>query len=192
MNYITFDIETYSPSESSKIDTSELRVSVVGAYLSWTKEYIAFLEEDVQTFLDLLFQADMVVGYNHVWFDLPVLQKYAKWNLKKINNYDILLEIEKKLGFKMKLDDLAKANLGTQKTDSYETYRHYHKPCEGLKLIEYCLNDVTITERVFQLIQKGQVLTYQDMLSTKEFVLEPPSLTQRMEIEQNLIPESIF
>ncbi len=86
MNYITFDIETYSPSNSGRIDTNEFRVTVIGAYYSWLDKYIAFLEKDVKDFLESLKQADLVVGFNHIWFDLPVLQKYANYNLLELTN----------------------------------------------------------------------------------------------------------
>jgi DNA polymerase elongation subunit (family B) len=117
MNYITFDIETYSPeSENSdnssnlsyKIDTKTLRTSVIGAYISWIDKYLVFFEKEIPDFLAALHDADLVVGFNHLWFDLPVLQKYAGWDLSSLHSYDILLEVEKKVGYKIKLDDMAK------------------------------------------------------------------------------------
>ncbi|NJL96703.1 hypothetical protein HC864_02695 [Candidatus Gracilibacteria bacterium] len=95
MNYIVFDIETYNPDGNDKIDTSAMRVSVIGCYISWLDEYIAFIEGDEKDFLNILKQAELVVGYNHIWFDLPVLKKYAQWDIMSLPNYDIMVEIEK-------------------------------------------------------------------------------------------------
>lgn len=174
MNYITFDIETYSPSDSSKIDTSEFRVTVIGAYFSWIGRYVAFLEKDVKDFLEILKEADLVVGYNHVWFDIPVLQKYADYDLKQLTTYDIMLEFEKKAGFKCKLDDLCKSNLGSAKTDTYEKFSKYHKEGRWDLLIDYCMHDVKLTEELFQMVLNKQEIKYSDALETKQFLLNSP------------------
>jgi RNase_H superfamily len=177
MNYITFDIETYSPSDLNKIDTKEFRASVIGAFISWLNNgkgaYIAFLEENVKDFLQLLQQAELVVGYNHIWFDLAVLQKYANFNLMKLPNYDILIKVEEKIGAKLKLNDLCKANFDNDiKTDSYSVYRHYHKQNKWLELIDYCMNDVRLTEQLFQKILNDKTLNYYDLHILKNIVMD--------------------
>lgn len=189
MNWITFDIETYSPGGLERIDTNEFRVSVCGAYFSWTQEYVAFLEDDIEEFLRVLPHVDLVVGYNHEWFDLPVLQKYASFQLSELPTYDIMLEIEKKIGYKLKLDDVCKANLGTQKTDTYEQFKHYYKDKNWLPLIDYCMHDVKLTEQIFGIIQNRQELKYIDLLETKKVLLDPPNPGKRT-ISQ--VAESIF
>lgn len=192
MNYITFDIETYSPTDSNKIDTNELKVSVLGAYISWENKYLAFLEEDVPVFLDLMKEADLIIGYNHCWFDLPVLQKYAKYNLKLLPTYDLMIEVEKKLGRKVKLDDICKATLGQKKTDSFETFRHYYKDKNWLPLIDYCMHDVLLTEKLFRLATEGKAIKYEDLLLTKEFILDKPVAGQMDVSEETLQADSIF
>jgi len=175
MNYITFDIETYSPADLKKIDTKEFRVSVAGAYVSWLDEYIAFVEEDVVDLIDLMTKAELVVGFNHKWFDLPVMQKYTSLNLNELPSYDILLEVEKKVGFKIKLDDLCRANFGGDvKTDSYSTYKNYHKEKKWFELIDYCLNDVRLTEKLFRMCLEKKQLSYFDLHQKKEILLDTP------------------
>jgi DEAD/DEAH box helicase domain-containing protein len=169
-----FDIETYSPSESEKIDTDEFRTSVIGAYYSWTDSYVAFLEEDAEYFTQTLQKADVIVGYNHIWFDLPVLQKYSHYDLLGLPNYDIMVEIEKKLGFKPKLNDIAKANLGEFKTDSYEQFKNYYKDKNWEPLIDYCMNDVRLTKDLFDMVLSQNPIKYNDLLDTKEVILDKP------------------
>jgi DEAD/DEAH box helicase domain-containing protein len=190
MNYITFDIETYSPSKLNKIDVNELRVSVTGAYISWIDEYIAFMEDETKDFINLMKQAELIIGYNHLWFDLPVLQKYSDYDLKKLPSYDIMIEVEKKIGFKLKLDNLCKTNLGTNKTDSYEQYKHYHWEKKFAPLIDYCMNDVLLTEKIFRQIVETQKLKYTDLLDTKALYLEKPKAGEVIKIEETT--ESIF
>jgi len=184
MNYITFDIETYNIDETiTRIDPKNMRVSVIGAYYSWLDQYVAFTEDTVQDFLESLKLCDIVVGFNHLWFDLPVLAKYSSWDFGILRSYDILLEVEKKLGFKVKLDDLAKSNLNIKKTDSYEHFRYYHRDGKWLELIDYCMNDVLITEKLFGLILQGQPLKYADMLQIREVTLDLPKTGSQTSIQ---------
>jgi DNA polymerase elongation subunit (family B) len=181
MNYITFDIETYNPDENmktagrGKIDISKLKISTIGAYYSWLDEYVIFWEEDVVDFIETLKYADFIVGYNHVSFDLPVLQKYTNFDLKTLQNYDIMLEVEKQIGFKLRLNDLASSNLKFVKTDSFANFRTYHLEDKWHELSYYCIHDVKITQNLFEKILKGQELKYSDMLSTKTVKPVAPS-----------------
>ena len=194
MNYITFDIETYSPSNLSRIDTKEFRVSVIGAYISWLPKghnYLAFFENEVKDFLKLLKMCDMVIGYNHIWFDLPVLQKYSDYDLLQLPCYDIMLEVERKIGSKLKLNDMCKANFGNEdiKTDSYSVYRHYHRDGKWYELMDYCLNDVRLTQQLFQLIFSEKRLNYYDLHILKQVELDQP---QAGKIEFVEAAESFF
>ena len=184
MNYIVFDIETYSPSKSEKIDTNEFRASVIGAYFSWNDSYIAFMEPDSEYFVQQMQLADVIVGYNHIWFDLPVLQKYAQYDLMTLPSYDIMVEIEKKLGFKPKLNDIAKANLGEFKTDSYEQFKNYYWDKNWEPLIDYCMNDVRLTKDLFVKILNSEPIRYNDLLDTKEVVLDTPKIGSRSQVTQ--------
>lgn len=175
MNYIVFDIETYSPSDLQQINTDEFKASVVGAYFSWVDKYIAFMEDDISDFLNLMAKADLIVGFNQLWFDLPVLQKYADYKLSNLPNYDILIEFQKQAGFKIKLNDLCKANFDDDiKTDSYQQYKNYHKEGKWLELIDYCMNDVRLTHNLFLKVLNGEPLKYYDLHNQKEVVLSQP------------------
>jgi len=101
-----------------------------------------------------------------------------------------MLEIEKKIGFKPKLDDICKANLGTQKTDSYETYKHYYAEKKWGELIDYCMNDVLLTHQIFQKILAGEKILYNDLLDTKEAILDQPT-PGKVEIKED-VTQSIF
>jgi len=176
MNYVTFDIETYSPSGSDKINTSELQASVVGAYFSWLDSYIAFMEDEIVDFLNILKEVDLVIGFNQIWFDLPILQKYSNYPLLNLNNYDILLEFEKKVGYKAKLNDLCKANFTNDlKTDTYENFKNYHMEEQWGKLIDYCLNDVRLTQQLFAKILAKTPINYMDLHIKYEALLSDPT-----------------
>ncbi len=184
MNYINFDLETYSPSDLNHIDTSEFRISVAGCYVSWIDEYIAFLEPEMNDFVNLLSQADLVVGYNIVGFDLPVLQKYTTYNALDLPIYDLLAEVEKTLGHRLRLDDICKATFNNDtKTDTYSVYKNYHKEGKWLELIDYCMNDVRLTEQLFQRVLNNQDLNYFDLHKKMSFNLAKPDLTKLSQVE---------
>lgn len=184
MNYINFDLETYSPSDLSHIDTSEFRISVAGCYVSWIDEYIAFLEPDMNDFVNLLSSAELVVGYNILGFDLPVLQKYCTFNALDLPVYDLLAGIEKTLGFRLRLDDVCKATFDNDtKTDSYATYKYYHKQGKWFELIDYCMNDVRLTEQLFTKVLNNQPLSYFDLHKKLNFHLPQPDLSQHTKLE---------
>jgi DEAD/DEAH box helicase domain-containing protein len=183
MNWITFDIETYSPTKSDKINTTELRASVIGAYISWTNEYIAFLEDDAKYFCELMKEADLIIGWNHEWFDLPVLQKYSDYDLKKLPTYDIMNEMEKVIGFKLKLDNVSKANLGEQKTDTYEQFKHYYWDEEWFKLIDYCMNDVRLTNLIFLKAMKKEPISYYDLHNIRTTIIAEPVVGDKVQEE---------
>ncbi len=186
MNYITFDIETYSPSKSDKFDINEFRCSVCGAYISWIDEYVAFLESDILDFLELTRSADLIIGYNHLGFDLPVLQKYVSWNLLNLPSYDIMMEVYNRSGVRLRLNDLCKANLADDvKTDNYEQFKNYYWDKEWAKLIDYCMNDVRLTEKLFKKIKKRKRLKYFDLHEIKEVFLEKPKPAKMPTIKEN-------
>jgi DNA polymerase elongation subunit (family B) len=190
MNWITFDIETYSPTNSDKIDTKELRTTVIGAYFSWTNEYIAFLESDAKYFCDLLKEADLIVGWNHLFFDLPVLQKYASYDLSTLPSYDIMVEMANVVGNRLKLDNVAKANLGEHKTDSYQTFKDYHTQEEWGKLIDYCMNDVRLTNQIFIKTIKNEPISYYDLHTKRTAIMKTPKKGQKVDLTGKM--ESIF
>lgn len=199
MNYITFDIETYIPQGLSdrvggKLNVEAMKVAVIGAYYSWIGEggsYIAFLEDNVTDFLATLKKADYIVGYNHIWFDNAVLQKYADFDLNTLPNWDLMLEVEKGAGFKPKLDDLCKSNLqNLKKTESFETYRHFHRDGKLLELANYCVTDVYLTEKLHDLVKKNGQLLYSDAFRTRQILVTAPNFSRG--VSQHTANETLF
>ncbi len=184
MKYITFDIETYIPNQvlssstNGRLDTKSMNASVTGAYISWWDKYIIFWEEDTEDFIKLLREAEYVVGYNHIGFDLPVLQKYANYDLQKLNNYDLLAEFQKKAGHRVKLDNLAKTNLGASKTDNFEQFKMYHIEGKWFELADYCMHDVKLTEELHRMVLRQEPIKYSEMLGMKEVIIDKPNLTK--------------
>jgi uncharacterized protein YprB with RNaseH-like and TPR domain len=58
----------------------------------------------------------MLITFNGNHFDIPLLQKYTSINLKKIHHLDIFSEVQKTIGKKIGLDNIASNTLGTSKS----------------------------------------------------------------------------
>lgn len=112
-------------------------------------QYHVYDEKDVPALVDHLKRADLIVGFNHIRFDYEVLAAYTQAPLRDLANFDILDDITRILGHRLKLDSLVKATLGTAKTaDGMQSLRWVK---EGrLDLVrEYCKKDVEVTRDLF-------------------------------------------
>jgi DEAD/DEAH box helicase domain-containing protein len=117
-----------------------------------------------------LVRADLVVGWNHLSFDYPVLQPYIFHTLAdQTVNLDMMVDLEQKLGFRLKLDSVASATLGTGKTaDGLDALRWWqdHKKSGDFeplrKIAEYCAYDVKVTKAVHEYALANGHLNYDD------------------------------
>ena len=161
---VIVDVETQRSAEEvggwSRIRDMGLALAVVLDVA--THQYTTYLERDVERLVLELVMADLVVGYNTERFDFAVLSGYGDWNFERIRSFDMLRHIKTRLGFRLKLGDLAAANLGAGKSaDGLQSLAWFK---EGrLDLIEeYCRRDVEVTARLFFLGRERGYLLYQD------------------------------
>lgn len=148
----------------------KMGISVAVTYSTKEGEYRIFGEDDLDPLIDQLRGADLVVGFNHLHFDYPVLQKYTVLDLaSQTVNLDMLVELEQRLGFRIKLDAVASATLGTGKTadglDALKWWREYKKTGEAewlMKIAEYCAYDVKVTKMVHEAGMKDGRLRFKD------------------------------
>jgi len=162
---VVFDIETANSfSDVGKYDASLLQVSLVGAYAYETEEYVSFLEPDLPQLWRLLESADRLIGYNLFGFDYTVLNTYYPGDLKKFPTLDIMLEIEKVVGHRVKLDDVAHATLGEGKSGNGLQAIEFFRRGEIDKLRDYCLQDVKVTKEVYEYGLKNGHVKFTDRM----------------------------
>ncbi len=95
----------------------DMGMSVGVTYSTKTGEYAIYREETVDGLVDQLRRADLVVGYNILHFDYEVLMGYTVLDLpSQLATLDLLLDVDKALGHKLKLESIAQGTLGTGKT----------------------------------------------------------------------------
>jgi uncharacterized protein YprB with RNaseH-like and TPR domain len=171
-NIVYFDLE----SQRSFSDVGgfsqkhKMGVSLAVTYSTATEQYRIYPESEMQELINELTRADLVVGYNHISFDYGVLQPYAVFDvLEQTINLDMLVEVEKVLGHRLKLDSIASASLGTGKTadglDALKWWQEYKKTGKAepmMKIAEYCAFDVKVTKMVHEFGKEHGYVNYED------------------------------
>ena len=171
---VVLDIETRNTFQDiGSYNATLLDVSLVCCYFYETDAFEAFLQENLPKLWPRLERADRIIGYNLFGFDYPCLQRYYTGNLMKIPTIDLLVEIEKRIGFRVKLDDVAQATLGMGKSGHGLQAVEFWKKGELDKLRDYCLQDVRITRDVYEHALANQNVAYFDRLGQKQQVTMP-------------------
>ena len=150
MRKIVFDIETSNTfHDAGSNNPADLDLSLIGVYDSETDTYTSYLQDELSQLWPLIEQTDMLIGYNSDHFDIPLLNKYYPGDLTKIKSLDIMREIKNSLGRRPKLDHIAEATLGSQKSGDGLQAITWWRNGEIEKVREYCLMDVKITKDVY-------------------------------------------
>jgi DEAD/DEAH box helicase domain-containing protein len=173
-NEIVLDIETQNTFQDvGAYNAALLQISLIGVYFYETDSFEAFFEADLPKLWPRLERADRIIGYNLFGFDYPCMQTYYTGDLKRLPTVDLLLEIEKRLGFRIKLDDVATATLGMGKSGHGLQAVEFWKKGELDKLKDYCLQDVRVTRDVYEYALANQHILFYDRLGQKQQVTLP-------------------
>ena len=146
-----FDLETQKSADDvggwRNIHDMKLAVGVV--WDSCEQEHFSYLEGTALQLVKKLRTADLVVGFNVKKFDYGVLQPYADFDLDEITTFDMLIDVNKKLGHRLSLNHLAENTLNAEKSADGLVSLQWYKEGKIDKIIEYCKQDVEITRDLF-------------------------------------------
>ena len=159
-NSIVLDIETKNTFfDVGRDNFDALDVSLIGVYSYNKNEFIAYEEHQIEDFIESLKGIGLIIGFSINRFDIPVLKKHSKeMNLFSIPRLDLLDEIEFKTGKRVSLNNLAKTNLGLEKTHHGLEAPNLYRDGNIEELKNYCLNDVKITKELYELAKKQDYL----------------------------------
>ena len=173
MRKIVFDIETSNTFQDvSSIDPANLDLSVICIYDYETNKYSSFTKETLPDLWPIFEKTDMLIGFNSDHFDIPVLNKYYSGDLTKIKSLDLMKEIKKTLGRRIKLDTIAEATLGRKKIGHGLEAIVWWEKGEKQKVIDYCIEDVKITKDVYEYALKNKILKYRDGKEIKDIKID--------------------
>ncbi len=158
-----FDLETQKSAEEvggwGNIHKMGLAVGVV--WDSLDREFFTYEEKDARQLVDKLRTADLVVGFNVIGFDYTVLQPYSDFDLQEINTFDMLVDVKKRLGFRLSLNHLAQHTLNAKKSADGLISLQWYKEGKISKIIQYCKQDVEITRDLYLFGEKNGRVKYQ-------------------------------
>ncbi len=182
MNYLVFDIETRNFFDDvGSNDPADLDIAVLCAYDSASDSFSSYFVEDLPKLWPLIERADALITYNGNHFDLPLLGKYYAGDLSKIRSIDLLVEVRNVLGRRLKLDSIAEATLGRNKTAHGSEAINFWKEGKLDQLVSYCTEDVRITRDIFlHALEKG-VLRYKDAGVLKDIKIDASSWKKKNE-----------
>jgi len=122
-----------------------------------------YLKDQAQDLFKELQSCDLIVGHNLFSFDYSVLQGAVHQPVANILNtktLDMLVEIEKKVSQRVALNDLAKLNLGQEKTEDSRSVPFMWRTGKRQQVIDYCINDVEMTKHLYEFARAHKKLKY--------------------------------
>jgi DEAD/DEAH box helicase domain-containing protein len=168
-NIVYFDLETQkSADEVGGWDhIRDMRMSV-GVTFSVTRgTYRIYDEPQVHDLITELQRADLVVGFNQLRFDYEVLHGYTVIDLRQVPTLDMLVDIQKTLGYRLSLDSVASATLGCEKTAEGLQAIQWFREGKLMDIAEYCCFDVKLTRMVHEYGRTHRQLFYLNRFGKK-------------------------
>jgi DEAD/DEAH box helicase domain-containing protein len=151
-NIVYFDLETKHSADDvggwSHIDKMGMSIGVT--YSTARGDYKIYGEPEVEDLIKEIQRADLVVGFNHIRFDYRVLEGYSIFDFSQVPSLDMLIVLNEKLGHRLKLDSIAQATLGCEKSAEGLQALEWFKQGKMAEIAEYCCFDVKITKLVHE------------------------------------------
>lgn len=170
-----WDVETKSWfSDTGDNDPANLGVSLVSTYMRQVNDGFeevsgalkSFWEKDFEEMWKLFRDADRIVGFNTLNFDVPAMRPYAPADFSKLAHFDILDRVKlANDGRGASLNAIAFQTLGQTKIDSGANAVMYWRKGDpsSLELLrKYCEADVLLTRDVYDHAIRNKQLKFVD------------------------------
>ena len=143
---IYLDIETLRLSHEVAGGWGNIRGFGLAVAVTWDPEhnFRAWYEADAQPLVTELTLFKSVVTFNGNRFDLEVLRHYAPGHKLHARSFDVHEDLYKRLGHRVKLDQLARDTLGLAKSGDGMQAVTWWRAGDKKKVVEYCEKDVAI------------------------------------------------
>ena len=168
-NIVYFDLETKHSADEvggwSHIDKMGMSIGVT--YSTARGDYKIYGEPEVEELIKELQRADLVVGFNHIRFDYRVLEGYSIFDFSQVPSLDMLIVLNEQLGHRLKLDSIAQATLGCEKSAEGLQALEWFKQGKMAEIAEYCCFDVKITKLVHEYAAAHGHLFYNNRFGNK-------------------------
>ena len=172
-NVVYFDLETQrTANDVGGWDRKrDMGMSLGVTFSTRTGEYRIYSERTVDALVAELCRADLVVGYNVVNFDYEVLMGYTILDLPgQLPTLDLMTDVEKSIGQKLKLEALARATLGVGKSAEGLDAIKWWRQGRLMDIAEYCCFDVKVTKLIHEHGCRQGELFYHDRFARRQRV----------------------
>jgi DEAD/DEAH box helicase domain-containing protein len=169
LRLLYFDLETkYSAEEvGGWANVMDMGMSVGVVWDALDLKHHVYLEHQAPALIHHLRQGDLIVGFNHIAFDLRVLagsrptepdRQQLYLELICLHHFDLLIELKKVVGHRLRLDSIARPTLQHGKLADGLQALAWYKEGRIEKIIDYCKQDVDITRQLHEhALQHGQL-----------------------------------
>jgi DEAD/DEAH box helicase domain-containing protein len=149
---IYLDIETLRLSHEVEGGWNNIRAFGIAVAVTWDKDngFRRWFEGDALKLITELEQYTHVITYNGNRFDIEVLRAYAPVENIRKASLDILEELHKVIGRRVKLDQVAKETLGAAKSGDGLKAVEWWRAGQKDRVAEYCEQDVAILRDVVE------------------------------------------
>jgi DEAD/DEAH box helicase domain-containing protein len=162
---IFFDLETKR--WSTEVEGGWSNIPVFGLSVGvtcWDDSNIfqTWLENDAMELVKELERADKIIGFNITGFDYEVLSAYVP-NVHELldrKSFDILADLEGRLGFRVSLENICSATLGKSKIGSGKDAVEWFRQGQIEKVVLYCQRDVELTRDIYRYGQEHGLIYY--------------------------------
>jgi DEAD/DEAH box helicase domain-containing protein len=148
---LVFDLETrrsFAEVAGRRADRLGLSLAVVYSYRD--DAFTTYFEDQAGELVARLLGAALVVGFNHKRFDLAVLAPYAGGaDLGRVRSFDLLEDLQRRLGHRVALDGCCRATLGAAKSGHGLEAIEWFREGRLEELERYCRDDVRLTRDLF-------------------------------------------
>ncbi|SNR91484.1 DEAD/DEAH box helicase domain-containing protein [Humidesulfovibrio mexicanus] len=167
--YGVLDVETRrSAAEAGGWTRPDLMgVSVAVLYDSGPDEFIDYAQEDIPALAERLKSFDLVVGFNIIRFDYGVLAGVHPFAYRRLPTLDMLAHVHERLGYRLKLDNLAQATLNVGKSADGLQALQWWKEGRVDEIARYCRQDVAVTRDLYLFGREHRYVLFQNKAGQK-------------------------
>ncbi len=206
-DFLVFDLETQRSAQDvgGWQNIPDMKMSVGVIWDSRDEKFHYYYHENIFNLFDHLISGPVVIGYNHIGFDYPVISGYfpkgqkrvdALKQLKSTKNLDLLIVLKKQIGKRIKLDSVARATLNLGKSaDGLLALKWYQEYLAGdeeklQEIADYCKVDVQVTRDIYLFGRDNKHILYVDKeLGLKKVAV---NLNSYEEIIDEPVPVQLF
>jgi DEAD/DEAH box helicase domain-containing protein len=142
-------------------------ISIAVLYDSGADEYVDYEEHEIPALAERLKSMDLVVGFNILRFDYGVLAGAHPYPWRSLPTLDMLAHVHDRLGYRLKLDNLAQATLNVGKSaDGLQALKWWAEGRLG-EITKYCRQDVAVTRDLYLFGRENRYVLFQNKAGQK-------------------------